>query len=246
MDCLYIIIPAYNEEENIKKVVEDWYPVVEKHNGNGRSRLVIIDDGSRDRTCEILRALSGDRELLVPLTKDNSGHGATVWYGYRYALRQKADYIFQTDSDRQTLPGEFEPFWEQRKTCDITVGQRLHRQDGFSRIFVTKALKLVLRITFHVNIPDANTPYRLMSAASLAKVLPVIPENHFLTNVMMSVLYHKMGYRINYRPITFRPRQGGVNSINLKKIIKIGRDAVRDFCQLNRKIKLMEKKDCDQ
>ena len=47
MDKLFIVIPAYNEEENIRQVVEDWYPVVEKHNGGGESRLVIIDDGSK-------------------------------------------------------------------------------------------------------------------------------------------------------------------------------------------------------
>ena len=47
-DKLYIIIPAYNEESNIKQVIEDWYPIVEKYGGDGKSRLVIIDDGSKD------------------------------------------------------------------------------------------------------------------------------------------------------------------------------------------------------
>lgn len=41
---LYIVIPAYNEEENIEQVLEGWYPIVEKHRGNGCSRLVVIDD----------------------------------------------------------------------------------------------------------------------------------------------------------------------------------------------------------
>ena len=50
MDRLFIVIPAYNEEANIRQVIEDWYPVVEKHNGDGKSRLVIIDDGSRAYT----------------------------------------------------------------------------------------------------------------------------------------------------------------------------------------------------
>ena len=53
-DILYIIIPAYNEQENIKNVIEEWYPVIEKHNGNGQSRLVSIDDGSKDRTYELI------------------------------------------------------------------------------------------------------------------------------------------------------------------------------------------------
>ena len=56
MDTLYIVIPAYNESENIKRTIEEWCPVVEKHNGGGASRLVIINDGSRDDTYEIALA----------------------------------------------------------------------------------------------------------------------------------------------------------------------------------------------
>ena len=66
MDKLFIVIPAYNEEENIRQVVEDWYPVVEKHNGGGESRLVIIDDGSKDSTFDILKSCAEDKPLLLP------------------------------------------------------------------------------------------------------------------------------------------------------------------------------------
>ena len=76
MDSLYIIIPAYNEEENILRVLEDWYPVVERHSGEGRSRLVVVDDGSRDGTRRILEEYAAEHPLLVPLTKKNGGHGA--------------------------------------------------------------------------------------------------------------------------------------------------------------------------
>lgn len=55
MDVLYIVIPAYNEEANIKSTIEEWYPIVEQYNGNGYSRLVIVDDGSKDSTFEIMK-----------------------------------------------------------------------------------------------------------------------------------------------------------------------------------------------
>ena len=55
MDKLYIVIPAYNEQDNIEEVVKDWYPVVEKT--GAESRLVIIDDGSKDATYEKLQEL---------------------------------------------------------------------------------------------------------------------------------------------------------------------------------------------
>lgn len=235
MDRLYIVIPAYNEEENIAAVMKEWYPIVEKI-GNG-SKLVIIDDGSRDRTYQIMKDKKQKESLQAfqPLTKPNSGHGATVLYGYHYGLEAGADYIFQTDSDGQTLPEEFWPFWERREAYDMIIGNRKGRQDGLSRVFVTKILKFVLWLCFHVNITDANTPFRLLKASTLKEQITLIPEKHNLSNVMISVLYAKKKLAVKYLPVTFRPRQGGVNSINMKKIIRIGRQAWKDFQRMNRK-----------
>ena len=235
MDKLYIIIPAYNEEENIETVVNDWYPIVEKI-GNG-SRLVIIDDGSKDSTYELMKELARTREAFEPLTKPNGGHGATVLYGYKYAVDKGADYVFQTDSDGQTIPHEFWQFWEKRGEWDMGIGQRKGRQDGFSRIFVTKTLKFVLWLCFHVRIRDANTPYRLMKASVLKDQLHLIPEGYNLSNVLLSVIYARRGLKVHYRPITFRARQGGVNSINMKRIFRIGRQAIRDFSSINKVLK---------
>ena len=237
MDKLYIVIPAYNEQDNIEQVINDWYPVIEKHNGNGQSRLIVIDDGSKDSTYEKLKQCTKTRPLLIPITKPNGGHGATVLYGYKYALKNGADYIFQTDSDGQTLPEEFEPFWKRRQKYDMVIGWRKDRQDGISRVFVTKTLKLVIRICFGVNLTDANTPYRLMKAETMARYIHLIPKDFNLSNVLLAVIYKKKGCSIKFLPVTFRPRQGGVNSIDMKKICKIGKQAVIDFVKLNRIIR---------
>jgi len=235
MDKLYIVIPAYNEQDNIEDVVKDWYPVVEKAGAD--SRLVIIDDGSKDATYEKMLELAKERPQFTPLHKENGGHGATILFGYRYAIEQGADYIFQTDSDGQTLPSEFDEFWNLRTEYDMVIGHRKGRQDGFSRVVVTKVLKAVCLLCFHVSVQDANTPFRLMKAESLKKEIGLIPQDYNLSNVVVSVLFIKKGYKVKYLPITFRPRQGGVNSINIKKIIKIGQKAVKDFVQINKIIK---------
>nr|MCR5687304.1 glycosyltransferase [Lachnospiraceae bacterium] len=88
-DRLFIIIPAYNEESNIRQVVDDWYPVADKHGTD--SRLVVIDDGSSDGTYAILEELSEKLPKLTAITKANEGHGATVLFGYKYALDNGAD-----------------------------------------------------------------------------------------------------------------------------------------------------------
>ena len=237
MEKLYIVIPAYNEESNIEQVINDWYPIVEQYHGDGESRLVIIDDGSKDSTFAIMERLAQDKPLFIPITKKNSGHGATVLYGYHYALEAGADFVFQTDSDGQTLPGEFHQFWECRHDHDMVIGFRNKREDGSSRVFVTKILKLVLKLSFGVSITDANTPYRLMEANTLRKYIGHIPKDFNLSNVILSVIYAKQKCRVLFIPITFRPRQGGVNSINMKRIFKIGKQALKDFREINKQLK---------
>lgn len=232
MDKLYIVIPSYNEKDNIERVIEDWYPIVNKI-GN-ESKLVVIDDGSTDTTYDLLLKLAADKPHLVPITKKNSGHGATILYGYHYAIDREADYIFQTDSDGQTLPEEFWDFWKLRNQYDMVIGNRTKRGDGISRVLVSKVLKIVLFLCFQIWVTDANTPYRIMKVSTLKKYIQRIPKEYNLTNVLLSVIFIKEDLKVKYLPITFRPRQGGVNSINMRKIVKIGKQAIKDFIRMHK------------
>lgn len=242
-DVLYIVMPAYNESANITETLEQWYPVVEKI--GGKSRLVVFDDGSKDDTYAKMQEFAKTHPLFDPQTKKNGGHGDTVLHAYRYALAHGADYVFQTDTDGQTRPEEFWQFWDKRHDYDMVIGQRIGRQDGASRVFVTRTLRLVIRLKFHVYVPDANTPFRLMTAQSLRENIELIPDGFNLSNVLLSVIYMKRGQKVKFIPITFKPRQGGVNSINMKSITKIGEKALGDFSklngELNRKIAAMPK-----
>lgn len=235
MEKLAIVIPAYNEEENIDEVMRDWYEVVRFVNkGNDcESFLMLLDDGSKDGTFKRMQEFAVNHPFFVPITKQNSGHGATVLQAYKEALNRNADYVFQTDSDGQTSPDEFYDFWKQRHDFDMIIGSRKDRQDGFSRIVVTKTLKFVIRHRFRVDIEDANTPFRLMNAQTLSENIELIPDGFNLSNVLLSVIYAKKNQRVKWVPITFKKRQGGVNSINLMKIIGIGNQAVKDFRELN-------------
>lgn len=77
-------MPAYNEEKNIGTVIEQWYPVVERI--GGESRLVILNDGSRDGTYEMIRKYQKKYERLIGIDKPNEGHGGTILRGYHYAV----------------------------------------------------------------------------------------------------------------------------------------------------------------
>ena len=109
MDKLYVVMPTYNEEANVRDVVRSWYPVLEGK--NDESRLVIADGGSKDRTLDILHELEKELPKLVVISMPGTDHGTKVWALYDYAIKNHADYVFQTDSDGQTQPSEFPAFW---------------------------------------------------------------------------------------------------------------------------------------
>lgn len=244
MEKFYFVMPAYNESENIKETIAQWYPVVEKINSMDDciAELVIANDGSKDNTYEIMESVKKDYPLFEPINKPNGGHGQTVLYLYRHAIAKGADYIFQTDSDGQTNPDEFWQMFENRHNYDFQIGNRQGRQDGASRVFVTKTLRFVVWLMFHEWVIDANTPFRLMRTDKLQAIMNVILQDYFLCNVAISAIAVKWKYAIKFYNITFKPRQGGVNSINMKRIFKIGWKALGDFRKINANLKKQDDK----
>ena len=233
MEKIYFVMPAYNEAANISETIKDWYAVVERINREGEccAVLAVADDGSRDETYRIMSEFR--LEHFEPLTKPNGGHGQTVLYLYRHALSHGADFVFQTDSDGQTSPDEFWQMYAARHDYDFQIGHRNHRQDGWQRVLVTRTLRLLVWLVFGQWVTDANTPFRLMRAESLRQVMQLIPDDFFLCNVAISAIAVKRHYAVRFLPITFRPRQGGVNSINMKRIVKIGWKAIGDLWRIN-------------
>lgn len=136
---------------------------------------MIADSGSQDRTHKILVELQKELSQLEILTDTQKQHGPKVIALYDYAIKNNADYIFQTDSDGQTDPGEFDAFWEIRR--------------------------------------DYNLP-----------------------NIMLTTYFAYYKEKIVFKTISFKPRQGGKNSINIGNIVKIGWGALRDFHLLKKEM----------
>lgn len=235
-ETLYIVMPAYNEEANIKATLDAWYPIIEKHNERGESRLVVVNDGSKDNTYKLMQEYAETHPLFTPLTKPNGGHGSSVIFAYDYATKCCADWIFQTDSDGQTDPAEFEAFWNEREQYDAIFGNRTVRGDGQSRAFVEKVVCRIVKHYFGVKVPDANAPFRLMRADKVKQYLYKLKPDYNLPNIMMTTYFVYYKDRVAFKEISFKPREKGTNSINIKRIVKIGWEALKDFRQLKREL----------
>lgn len=226
-ETIYVVMPAYNEEDTIADVVTSWYPIVEM--GGSDSRLVVADSGSSDNTHAILCRLRNDYPRLSILEDSDKQHGPKLIALYNHAIEQGADWVFQTDSDGQTNPDEFAGFWELRHQYDAILGERVERGDGKQRAFVERVVCLLLKLYFGVSVPDANAPFRLMRASVLGKYVGRFEADYNLPNIMLTTWFAHYNERIAFRPITFKPRQGGVNSINIPRIVGIGWHALGDF-----------------
>ena len=167
LESLYIVMPAYNEEETIAEVVSKWYKVLEGKSES--SRLIVADSGSTDRTHALLLEMQSRYPQLVILDGTLKQHGPKLIAMYKYAIAQGADYIFQTDSDGQTNPDEFQAFWDLRDKYDAILGNRVVRGDGKSRKFVEKFLCFLLQSGIQGRVLPGS---RLLQALLQFLVLP--------------------------------------------------------------------------
>ena len=196
-----VIIPAYNEEENIYNVVESWYKCVEL--ANIRFKIIIADSGSTDSTHDILLDLKQKYNNIEIISDTKKEHGSKLIALYKYAIEQGADYCFQTDSDGQTNPMEFEEFWKKRIDYDAIIGERGNRKDGIMRIVAEWVVCFLCRLYFGINIKDANAPFRLMKTEVL-RCVDFLPNDYFIPNVMLTVLFIKHGRKVKDRIRQYR------------------------------------------
>lgn len=229
---LIIVMPVYNESKCIAEVVREWHQVAALT--GSESRLAVFNDGSKDDTLLILNRLKEELPQLEVIDKENSGHGSTCIFGYRWALEHGADWVFQTDSDGQTDPGEFPAFWDRRKEHSVLMGRRPHRKDGIGRVIVSRGLCVVLKMIYGVTIIDSNVPFRLMRRDVLERNLDKVPRDSFLCNVMLSIVLFHEKEDVAFFPISFQPRNGGESFINLKSIARIAKKTVKDCVQLKK------------
>jgi len=218
---MLLVMPIYNEQANIPTVIGAW--IAELRRLNVTFELLAINDGSTDQTAEILGELQQTYPgLVIPVNKQNSGHGRTCRFGYEMALQRGASWVLQIDSDGQCLPQYFSSFWNERDNADCIFGVRATRDDVL-RAWISKACGFLTGLLAGTNFADVNVPYRLMRADFLEKALRSIPEDFDMQNVALTLsLKRNPSARWSNIPIHFPDRQQGTDSLNLRRILTMG------------------------
>lgn len=229
---LVVVIPAYNEEACIHEVVPLWINGIASVIPKDQFKLLVINDGSRDKTGVILDELTGQYPNLIAKHQLNGGHGNAIFNGYQMAVQMNPNFVFQTDSDDQFVPSDFKNFWDKRNESDFVLGFREVRNDDPFRLLITRILKYSLLFIYGTYIHDANIPFRLIRTSFLSKLLTSLPKKTpFAPNIFLSVLAQKSGQKLFNIPVMHKERETGEVSIRHMKLLKVCWQSFKELTQ---------------
>ena len=215
---LTVVMPVYNEADCIDDVARSWLDVLGKMGVT--FKLLLMNDGSRDRTEERLKAWEGHPQVTV-VNKVNEGHGPTILKGYRLACHEST-WVFQVDSDNEILAEDFPSVWAKRESADCVFGVRQGRKQTMGRQLLSGGSRLLVRIFCGGAVPDVNVPFRLIRSDVLLPLLECLPPDMFAPNVAIAGLVQRRGLRIATVPVTNRERRTGSTSLVSWGVIRIG------------------------
>lgn len=230
---LSVIMPAYNEEEAIRAAVDDIdRNVLRCIDG---AELIVVNDGSKDNTGPILDELSAANPRVRIIHQENGGHGAALMTGLSDA---NGDYLMLVDSDRQIPLEGFESFYRQLDAgYDAVFGVRRRRHDPRLRLWLTKLVRLSLRMLFGVKIHDANIPYKLLKRTVWEAAHPFIPAGTLAPSLFLAIYAKRAGYNIIEIDVPHAERATGEVSIRRLKLLKFCAAAWSQMLQFRKAIR---------
>jgi dolichol-phosphate mannosyltransferase len=205
---LSIVLPAYNEQDNIERAVRNAAkavrPLVEDY------ELVAVDDGSRDETATILNSLEEEmsHSLRVIRHPRNIGYGAALRTGFKEA---HGKLIFYTDADNQFDLAELDGFLPMMGQWDAVLGFRLDRQDPLLRKMVSNGYNLLASVAFGMSVRDLNCSFKLFRREVLDTM--VIDSDNFFVDTELVVRLHRAGWRYIQKGVRHYPRTAGRSTV---------------------------------
>ena len=208
-----IIIPAYNEQESIERVIDNLIANYPQYD------YVIINDGSTDETREICDR-SGYKVLDLPI---NLGIGGAVQTGYRYALRNNYDVAVQMDGDGQHDPAYLEGMLSaiENNEADAVIGSRFVNKEGFqssvSRRMGIGFLSILGKVLTGVRLRDITSGYRMVNRKLISIYANDYPSDYPEPEAMVIAAIH--GCKVLEYPVIMCERESGASSINFKRSV---------------------------
>ena len=217
MTELSIIIPAYNEEDRIKKTLEEYISYFK----NYQHEIIVIPNGCKDRTEEIVKLLSKKYKTIKYKTiKEPIGKGGAIKEGFKIAEGSLIGFV---DADLSTKPEDFEELIKNIKECDCIIASRyikgaiVNPKQKFSRIIASRAFNLLVNFLFNLKIKDTQCGAKLFKKNVIKKIIPKLDITRWAFDVDLLFRIKKEGYKIKEFPTKWEDSLG--STLKLKKAI---------------------------
>tara|TARA_Y100000310_G_C20662350_1_gene805462 strand:+ start:306 stop:983 length:678 start_codon:yes stop_codon:yes gene_type:complete len=199
---VFVVIPAYNEERRIRKVLKSLAPY--------NYKVIVVDDGSSDNTISVVEKF---KSVLLLVNKKNQGQGASLRKGINRALKEGADIIINFDADGQHRASEISKFVKPilRGEVDVVLGSRFLRKNELplSRKILLKGSIFVERFFLGVKLSDAHNGFRAFSRSAARKIK--IRENRMAHASEIVKEIGRLGLKYKEIPVNIKYNQDVVN-----------------------------------
>ena len=215
-----IIIPTYNEAKNIKRLIEEIFKLDLDIN------ILIIDDNSPDGTGNIVEEVAKrDHKVNLIKREGKMGLGTAYVTGFKYAIDNKYDYIFEMDADFSHDPKEIPNFLEKIKECDLVIGSRYIKGVNvinwpLRRLILSYGANIYTRFITGLPIKDSTSGYKCFKRNVLENIdLNSIHSGGYSFQIEMNYKTWKKDFKIAEIPIIFVDRTEGKSKMS-KKIVR--------------------------
>ncbi|TDI87084.1 MAG: polyprenol monophosphomannose synthase [Caldithrix sp.] len=216
-----IIIPTYNEADNIKGIISK---VINLNVPD--LAILVVDDNSPDETGKIVAKISAkDSRIRLIQREGKLGLGTAYVAGFKYAIKEKFDYVFEIDADFSHDPDEIPKFLEKAESYDLIIGSRYIAGVNvvnwpLSRLLLSLGANWYTRIITGLPVYDCTGGYRCFRRAVLESIdLDEIHSDGYSFQIEMTFKVWKKNFRILELPIVFTDRVKG-NSKMTRKIMR--------------------------
>ncbi len=220
-----IAIPAYNEEENIEKVIKNCLQDLPKYFKD--YEVLVVDDGSRDQTGRIIDRVTEKNKKVRVIHQPNGGYSKAMAVGIQNA---KKDFVAYLPADGQYFVKDMAKMYPYMESSDIVLGYRGIRKDyNMYRKILSYGYLFFLRILFGINVKDLNGPtiWRTSEVKKLKKIYSIHSKGVFILAEIVA-RFTKKGLRISEAPSVYRSRMGGkVKNTKFKVVRNTYEDAFK-------------------
>jgi len=217
-----IVLPAFNEAANIEKAVLSALAVAESL--GLAHEVIVVDDGSTDRTADVVRGMVDQRHPRVRLIlhQPNQGYGAALSSGF---LASGYDLVFFTDSDNQFEIAELEYFLPHMAVYDVMTGFRVYRFDPVLRSMLSWIYNRLVAVMFRVRVRDVDCAFKLFRHEVLDQIS--IETHNFFVSTELLARARKWNFRIGEKGVRHYPRTAGETSVRPSDIPNTLREVAR-------------------